>query len=164
MSEVINYSAELMGNQPGGSPDALLLLDPTSPLREPRAVSEAIELLARDSSLDGVISISAPAFNPIWVGVQVDSDGCVRRHAMGSSGYSRRQDVPPYWRINGSFYVWRIPFARSLSQDWLDEGKHGQVETPELLSHSIDSEDDFRLVDALVTSGVVNLPWLEDAL
>lgn len=161
MSDVINYSAALLGDEADSSPDALLLLDPTSPLRNPQDVSDAIDLLAKDSSFDGVISISVPSFNPIWVGVHVESDGHITRHPMGGSGYSRRQDVPPYWRINGSFYVWRFPFARSLTSDWLSEGRHGHVETPEILSHSIDSEEDFRLVEALIASGAVDLPWLE---
>lgn len=159
MSDVVNYAASLMNVQPDESPDALLLLDPTSPLREPNSVEDAIGLLAEDSSLDGVISISTPSFNPMWVGVQVTSNGSVTRHPIARSGYFRRQDVPPFWRINGSFYVWRIPFALSLSINWLDEGKHGKIETPELLSHSIDTEEDFRLVESLIASGIIRLPW-----
>lgn len=161
MAEVINYAAGLMDEGTDRAPDALLLLDPTSPLRKPDSVYQAINLLARDKVIDGVISISVPSFNPIWVGVQVDEQGHATRHAIAMGGFSRRQDVPPYWRINGSFYVWRFGFARSMSLNWLDEGIYGHIDTPEILSHSIDTEDDFRLVEALLRSGVVSLPWLE---
>ena len=163
MVDVIRHCVTLLSSADAQPADLICLLDPTSPLRDPSVISGTARELAGQRALDGAISISIPAFNPLWVGVERAPDGEIRRHPLlvGVSGvYTRRQDVPPYWRINGSFYLWRTPFAASISADWLDQGRFLGVQTPELLSHSIDTLDDFRLVEALLQAGVVQLPWL----
>ena len=45
--------------------------------------------------------------------------------------------------------------------DWLDVGHYLGIRTRELWSHSIDNEDDFRLVESLIETGGVRLPWME---
>ena len=163
MVDVIRHALTLLDEAPGPATSYLLLLDPTSPLRDPRLIEQAADLLRADPDADGVVSISVPSFNPLWVGVELGPKGLIRRHPAAPQTYTRRQDVPGYWRINGSFYLWRNDFARRMQGDWLDQGILIGVETPEILSHSIDTLDDFRLVEALVTSGVVSVPWLGES-
>ena len=160
MADVIRYAVDLLERLDGGRAEFILLLDPTSPLRDPDVIARAASLVHADDCLDGAVSVSAPAFNPLWVGVQLDDDGIMQRHPQTPAVFTRRQDVPPYWRINGSFYLWRTEFAADLAPDWLDRGTLLGVQTPELLSHSIDTLEDFRLVEVLVRSGLVRLPWL----
>lgn len=163
MVDVIQYTADLLQAEGSDSGDFLLLLDPTSPLRDPVAINTALQQLSRAHELDGFVSVSIPSFNPLWVGVILGKDGEVRRHPAMSGVYSRRQDVPEYWRINGSFYAWRSEYARSIKPDWLDSGTFLGIETPELLSHSIDTLEDFKLVEALLTSQTVSLSWMENS-
>ena len=162
MADVIRYAMKLLDEAEGGSSEFLLLLDPTSPLRDPAAIDAAAQRLCDNPASDGVISVSVPAFNPLWVGVELGPDAVIRRHPATPHVFTRRQDVPGYWRINGSFYLWRSGFARTLQGDWLDHGSFLGMETPEILSHSIDTLEDFRLVEALLASGVVALPWMGD--
>lgn len=161
MVDVIKYAAALLEADGSCSDDLLLLLDPTSPLREPISINNAVEHISQTPELDGFVSVSVPAFNPLWVGVILEEDGQVRRHPAMSGVYGRRQDVPEYWRINGSFYAWRNKYAGTIEPDWLDRGNFLGIETPEFLSHSIDTYEDFKLVEALLTSQTVSLPWME---
>ena len=46
--------------------DFLVLPDATSPAREFTDVSEALQRLKQAPDADGVVSVSQPAFNPIW--------------------------------------------------------------------------------------------------
>lgn len=160
MVDVIRYCMPLLSAAPLGSSPHVVLLDPTSPLRDPFELGRAVDLAANSPSADGVIAISRPSFNPLWVGVELDEQGMLRRHSAFPEAYSRRQDVPDYRRINGSFYVWTREFARDIAVDWVDQGRLLSWEIPDLLSHSIDTEDDFHLVEALVETRVVELPWL----
>jgi CMP-N,N'-diacetyllegionaminic acid synthase len=161
MADVVRYAVDRQARA-GESDDAfLLLLDPTSPCREPSVIEESIDRLRADPTLDGVVSVSVPVFNPLWVGVTVDGTGRIGPHPLLQETYVRRQDVPEYWRINGSFYVWRMDYARSLTPDWTRTGRILAAVTPELLSHSIDTEEDALLVEALLDSGVVRLDWLK---
>lgn len=161
MADVVSHACKHMFDTSIGDDSWVLLLDPTSPLREPETINATIAALEKRPNLDGAVSISVPSFNPIWVGVRLQEDGTLRRHQISPSAFGRRQDVPAYWRINGSFYIWSKSFARNLSVDWLDKGVFMGVETPEILSHSIDVLDDFRLVETLIRSGFVELAWLD---
>ena len=163
MVDVIQYAAGLLQDKGTGSEDFLLLLDPTSPLRDSVAINSAFDQIGKAPELDGFVSVSVPSFNPLWVGVILREDGSVRRHPAMPGVFSRRQDVPEYWRINGSFYAWRIGYAGVIEPDWLDRGTFLGIETPELMSHSIDTMEDFKLVEALLTSQTVSLSWMENS-
>jgi CMP-N,N'-diacetyllegionaminic acid synthase len=157
MADVIRYETCNLDFEP----EYVLLLDPTSPLRQLGPIEAAIETLRTSIRLDGVISVSRPSFNPLWVGVTLEEDCIMRPLRFSDETYIRRQDVPDYWRINGSFYLWRTSFARSLPSDWVSQGLFSGCEIPDLWSHSIDTEDDFKLVESLVSTGVISLEWME---
>lgn len=160
MADVIRYAVDLsdrVGQQPISY---LLLLDPTSPCRDPQAIEAALARLREDPTFDGVVSVSRPSFNPLWVGVTVTEAGQLNPHPMLQESFTRRQDVPDYWRINGSFYVWRMDYARSIGVQWPREGRFLAAPMADLLSHSIDTLEDFLLVEALLSTGTVTLPWM----
>ncbi|WP_159802580.1 cytidylyltransferase domain-containing protein [Arthrobacter zhaoguopingii] len=160
MSGVLRHALEEMERLDGRRYDMVLLLDPTSPTRTAEQVDAAIRKLADHRELDGVVAVSEPFFNPTWVGVKQlgpDSEK-VGRYFQEGTGVVRRQDVERFLRINGSFYVWRSEFVRRLQDSWFDEGAHGVLEIPETQSFSIDDEQEFRLVEAVVRAGIAPLP------
>lgn len=138
--------------------ERLLLLDPTSPGRLPEDVARAHELLGADPEADGVVAVSEPPFNPIWHAV-VERDGYLEQLVEGGGRYARRQDVPRVLRINAALYLFRASFLRAPRETWLD-GRHLALEIPDLRAFHIDTEDDFRLCELVVESGLVELPWL----
>ena len=48
--------------------DAVLLLEPTSPVRDPARLAEAVLLLSSHPAVDGVVSVSVPGFDPMSTG------------------------------------------------------------------------------------------------
>jgi N-acylneuraminate cytidylyltransferase len=113
-------------------------------------------MLAADERADGVVACSKPTFNPFWVGV-VDRDGYARPAIDTATRYARRQDVPAFYRINGSLYLWRRAFVNSGS--W-PGGNQRLLEIPEARAFSIDDAYEFRLAELVLSSGLVQLPWL----
>lgn len=143
--------------------DALLLLDPTSPAREPSDITGAMRRLREHPDADGVIGVSQPDFNPIWHCV-VERDGwMVDLHPEGGR-YFRRQELPVVYRINGSLYIWRTGFVRSQQEGtWRQSGKHLLYEIPESRAMSIDTADEFERAELLVKGGLINFPWLNES-
>ena len=142
--------------------DAVLLLDPTSPVRRPATVDGAVRRLFARADWDGVVSVSAPHFHPVWVGVRGATGDPERmeRYFPAGVGVTRRQELDRFLRINGNFYVWRAAFARRLERSWIDEGVHGMVEIPESDAFAIDTLAEFETLEALLAAGALTLPWL----
>ncbi|MDQ1663495.1 MAG: hypothetical protein QOJ68_3475 [Blastococcus sp.] len=163
MAPVVRHALECVETEEGRPYDALLLLDPTSPARVPAQLAEAARRLAATPALDGVVSVSEPTFNPVWVGVRPDDErgGALSRYFPAGTGITRRQDVARFLRINGNFYLWRADFVRRLEASWFDEGTHAGLEIPEAQAFSIDDDYEFRLIEALVGAGLITLPWLD---
>jgi len=163
MAPVVRHALEWVERDEGTAYDAVLLLDPTSPARVPQQLSGAAATLARNPGLDGVISVSEPTFNPVWVGVRSGPSqaGALTRYFDSGAGITRRQDADRFLRINGNFYLWRGAFVRRLQTSWFDEGVHAGAEIPEAQAFSIDDDYEFRLIEALVGAGIISLPWLE---
>ncbi len=163
MAPVLRHALATVEEQEGTAYDYLLLLDPTSPARRPETVEAAVALLASRPEWDGVVSVSAPHFHPVWVGVRGSSDDQDRmeRYFEAGTGVTRRQQLDRYLRVNGNFYVWRADFVRRLRESWMDEGVHGMVEIPEADAFAIDHLEEFRTLEALLSGGAITLPWLD---
>jgi N-acylneuraminate cytidylyltransferase len=164
MAPVLRHALATVEEQEGRRYDLVLLLDPTSPAREPDEIEAAIGRLVAHPEWDGVVSVSAPTFHPVWVGVREGGDGRLSRYFPEGTGVTRRQELDRYLRINGTFYVWRAEFVRRLVSSWFDEGVHGMVEIPEARAFAIDYEYEFELVESLVAQGTLRLPWLRPSV
>ncbi len=163
MAPVVRHALAEVERQEGRDYDAVLLLDPTSPARVPEQLTAAAARLRDHPDLDGVVSVSEPTFNPVWVGVQPDGSpaGTLERFFASGTGVTRRQEMGRYLRINGNFYLWRADFVRRLEGSWFDEGTHAGAEIPESQSFSIDDEYEFRLIEALIVARIITLPWID---
>ena len=85
-----------------GKYDAIVLLQPTSPLRTADDIIRARNLYTSD--IDMVVSVTEAATNPYYNAFETDIDGIL--HISKADGlYTRRQDAPKVWEYNGAVYV-----------------------------------------------------------
>lgn len=82
--------------------DAVVLLQPTSPLRKPEDIAGAMALY--DDSVDMVVSVAEARSNPYYNCFEADAEGYLHV-SKGDGLYTRRQDVPPAFEYNGAVYV-----------------------------------------------------------
>lgn len=87
--------------------DAILTLQPTSPLRLPSDIDGAIELLERTGA-DSVVSFtSAREYDPARIKIVTAEGRVIEPHFSEAYEGQRRQDRPHYFRRDGSIYLTR---------------------------------------------------------
>lgn len=82
--------------------DAVVLLQPTSPLRIAEDISGAMQLY--HDGVDMVVSVTEARSNPYYNCFETDDAGYLHV-SKGDGLYTRRQDVPPAYEYNGAVYV-----------------------------------------------------------
>ena len=90
----------------GWSPDIVVLLQPTSPLRRPDHIRDAVNLL-RESSADSVVTVvEVPRhLSPDYV-MRID-EGRLKPFLPDGAGITRRQDARPAYSRDGTVYAVR---------------------------------------------------------
>lgn len=124
--------------------DAIIDLDPTSPLRSTDDIRNAYEML--DDDTDTVITGYLAEKNPYFNMVEPTFDGQVGLVKPPSGSVTSRQEAPKVWSMNGSVYVWH----KDTLPCGLWDGRTRLYEMPHERSVDIDSELDFRLVELLM--------------
>lgn len=90
----------------GYRPDAVALLQPTSPMRRPEHVRAAVDALSTDAdSVCTVVQVPLE-LSPHYV-MRLDSRGHLTHFLDDGAQYTRRQDVPRAYRRDGTVYLTR---------------------------------------------------------
>lgn len=148
MLPVIEHAVSVLESA-GWSPEIVVLLQPTSPLRRPAHIRAAVERLRRSQADSVVTVIELPRhLSPDYV-MRVD-DGRLVPFLPEGAAVTRRQDARPAFVRDGTVYAfWR----RTLR----DTGSlYGRVCRPLVLpaseSLTLDSEDDWREAERRLAS------------
>ncbi len=83
--------------------DYIVLLQPTSPLREAHHVDAAIEQLHRHGA-DAVVSVCEMEHSPLWSNTLPENDS-MEGFLDERFSHRRSQELPTYYRLNGAIYI-----------------------------------------------------------
>ncbi|MCG8540268.1 MAG: acylneuraminate cytidylyltransferase family protein [Clostridia bacterium] len=86
--------------------DIIMLLQPTSPLRQWYHIKEAYELF-NEKQADFVISLCECEHSPLWTNT-IDEDLRMDNFIRQEIKNVRRQDLATYYRLNGAVYVAKV--------------------------------------------------------
>ena len=128
--------------------DAIVLLQPTSPLREKKDVENALTVFENNyPNLDMVVSVKETDSNPYYVLYEENSKGFLEKSKP--SNFTRRQDCPKVWEVNGAVYVIN---TKSL-QDKKMSDFQSIIHSPMSKINSVDIDDlhDFEYVEFLLS-------------
>lgn len=85
--------------------DSLVLLQPTSPLRTAEDIDKAVETFYQNNRRP-VVSVSEVIDHPILIRtIEQTPEGERLKPLLEGSSTVRRQDMPPFYRVNGSIYI-----------------------------------------------------------
>ncbi len=124
------------------TPDIIVLLQPTSPLRCTEHIDQAIALLL-ESGADSVVSVCLAKQNPHWM-KRLEGDR-VYPFVENGQEYHRRQDLPPVYYLNGAVYVTRYEVLTNQNQIFGNDIR-AIVMDPES-SIDIDTLFDFKMAE-----------------
>ena len=145
MYEVLAHAVEFYKKQ-GQNFDEILLLQPTSPLRE---VEDYLKLKAEydgDDECDMVVSVTKSKENPYYTLFEVFENGYIEKSKKGD--FSRRQDCPEVYALNGALYL--IKSESMLRNKSLFSDRVRIIEMPPSRSVDIDTIEDFEYVEYLM--------------
>jgi CMP-N-acetylneuraminic acid synthetase len=86
--------------------DYIVLLQPTSPLRDAMHIDEAIELLD-EKDADAIVSVCEMEHSPLWsnsLNESLSMQGFLKDEVLNK----RSQDLETYYRLNGAIYICKI--------------------------------------------------------
>jgi CMP-N,N'-diacetyllegionaminic acid synthase len=99
---VIMHALEYFQSQ-GKVYDRVVLLQPTSPLRKEIHVRESLELFDEDTEL--VVGVKVE-IDPSYLFLEEGANGFLKKKFHFN--YTRRQDVPVVYLINGAIYIYSV--------------------------------------------------------
>lgn len=125
----------------GWSPDVIVLLQPTSPLRRPEHIRDAVKVL-RDTSADSVVTVVAVPrhLSPDYV-MRMD-EGRLKPFLPEGARVTRRQDARPAYSRDGTVYAFRRATVERFGGIYGDDCRPLLIDANESLS--IDTEDDWH--------------------
>ena len=83
--------------------DSFALLQPTSPLRKAEDIVKSYELM-RIKEANAIVGVTETDHSPLWCGILPEDQSLVG-FLRESRANQRRQDITPYYRINGAIYI-----------------------------------------------------------
>lgn len=121
--------------------DTIVLLQPTSPLRNGNHIDECLKLYNDD--IDQVLSVKETDSNPYFLLFEEDEDGYLKKVLLGD--FIRKQDCPIVYEINGAIYV--INVNSLLDNETLIFKKTKKYVMDKKSSIDIDDEFDFNFAE-----------------
>jgi len=129
------------------TPDIIILLQPTSPLRTTEDIDTAIEIFLNTAG-DSLISVTEYDHTPYWA-FRIEK-GFLKREFTKESR-TRSQDLPKLYRPNGSIFITRVSTFRTIQSFYATHNIPYIM--PRERSIDIDDEFDFSIAEFILKKG-----------
>ncbi len=101
---VLQHALKFVEDDLKRSFDAIVLLQPTSPLREKEDIDGCVETFL-NNDCEAVMSVCESLDNPYFNIMEINQNGFLEKCKKASPIPTRRQDAPPVFISNGAVYV-----------------------------------------------------------
>ena len=123
--------------------DYIILLQPTSPFRNSKNIMDSLTLW--NKNIDMVVSVKETKSNPYYNLFEENSAGLLIKSKK--SDFTRRQDIPKVWELNGAIYLIN---ALSIKSKKIHEfNKVVKYEMDEISSLDIDNKLDWLFAETV---------------
>ena len=127
--------------------DYVMLLQPTSPLRNAGHIYGAVDMLG-EKGADAVISVCETDHSPLWTNTLDETcnmDSFLRKELKNK----RSQDLPEYFRLNGAIYLVSTDRLRAEKTIFISNNIYG-YKMDRNSSVDIDEELDFIIAETIM--------------
>ncbi len=146
-ADVVIHAVNYYINEQKKEFDYVMLLQPTSPLREAHDIDKAIEFLYSKEA-DAVVSVCEAEHPPLWSNT-LPENLSMKNFLRDDLKSKVSQDLPIYYRINGAIYICNTKKLLEESTFFLKDNIFAFLMDAEK-SVDIDSLMDFKLAEALM--------------
>ena len=129
--------------------DTMMLMQPTSPLRTAQDVKDAYALM-QEKNAKSVIAVCEVDHSPLWCDMIPDS-GNMKGFGRKDIAWVTRQELRPFYRVNGSMYLLSVDGVSIPADDRIYEDDCYALFMDRKKSVDIDSEDDLAMVEFLIS-------------
>lgn len=149
-SDVVIHALDKM-EELGEEPfDIVVLLEPTSPLRTPEQINEAVQLLKQAGKARALVSVVEDSNHHPLLAFEVDKSGRLLPYggSLKYPAHPRRQDMRPAYFMSGDLYLSYVDTYRerlSFNHDLTAAYKVEHWQAPE-----VDEPHDLIMIDALL--------------
>ena len=154
--DVVAHAMDWAENESGEEFDALMLLEPSTPLASADDYDGAVELMIKqDASV--VVGVRETEVNSVFVG-PIEADGRIAGIVDQMKGIQnvRRQDLPQEFTLNGGLYLFRWEYFKEHPTIYHDREKTFGYVMDRYHSTEIDEVIDLEWVEFLVDRGYVD--------
>lgn len=134
------------------SNELIVLLQPTSPLRLASEIDAALEFFVQKNA-KGVVSISETEHSPMWSNT-LPEDGCMSDFIRPEVQGKRSQDLPTFFRLNGSIYIYETLSLLEQSKIFFNENVYG-FQTSLETAVDIDTGLDFSIAETIMKNRAI---------
>lgn len=146
--DVIKHTIEFYKNELKKEFDFIVLLEPTSPLREVCDIDNAIEILLDNNLADSIVGISkTQGQNPVFL-VRKNNNGFISGYANKNMLTVRRQDIEDIYFFEGTIYISKTDVL--LQKQTFYHEKTLGYEVEKFKSLEVDDIYDFVMIEALM--------------
>ena len=149
-SDVIVHAIKWLGINQNQKFDILILLQPTSPLRNATQIDVAFENFISNPSNKCLVSVKEVEESPYWMKI-INDDHYLKNFTLKQDNFTRRQDLPKIYILNGAIYIMRT--VDFMSCESFDVDNTVPLLMDKKTSIDIDTEDDFVLAEISVKKG-----------
>lgn len=129
--------------------DYIVLLQPTSPLRNAKDIDAAIEYLL-EKKAQSIVSVCEIEHSPLWTNT-LPEDRNMHGFLKDEVLNKRSQDLELYYRLNGAIYICKTEELLQERSFFLNEGVYAYEMTQEK-SIDIDTKLDFLIAETLLNA------------
>lgn len=147
MLPVLEHALLTTESECGCRVEAIVLIDPTAPLRTVEDVEGAIARF-KEGDVDTVISCSEAHRNPYFNMVSVNDDGLAQIVIESHPPIGRRQDAPKVYDMNT--VVWVFSRKAILEEKARVSHRSGMYLVPSERAVDLDTEFDFTLLETML--------------
>ncbi|MDX8254957.1 acylneuraminate cytidylyltransferase family protein [Acinetobacter pittii] len=132
--------------------ELIVLLQPTSPLRLVSELDTALEFFIAKNA-KGVVSVSEAEHSPMWSNT-LPENGCMADFIRPEVQDKRSQDLPKFFRLNGSIYIYETLNLLEQGKIFFNESVYG-FETSSETSVDIDTALDFLIAETIMKNRAI---------
>jgi CMP-N,N'-diacetyllegionaminic acid synthase len=129
--------------------ETVMLMQPTTPLRTGEDVRAAYRLM-QEKKARSVIAVCEVDHSPLWCDI-IPEDGNMKGFGRKDLAWVTRQELKPFYRVNGAIYLLTVTENTIADDDDIYENNCYALFMDRKKSIDIDCEDDLELVEFMLT-------------